>query len=70
MNKMKFYVTFILLFITGTLCIITPEKYEEIKNYATFEVLEYEKILHIFKDIKIGDAETGRKTIYEDEKYF
>jgi C1A family cysteine protease len=68
MNKMSLIVLLVLLFTSGTLCIIDPEVYQEIKEKAPFEVLEYEKILEIFKDIKFPDREIALKNRMEDKK--
>jgi C1A family cysteine protease len=63
MNKVSYHVTCVLLFISSAFCIIDPEIYKEIKQKAPFEVLEYEKIIEIFKGVNRSDpAESLRKS--------
>jgi C1A family cysteine protease len=69
MHKMALFFTLILVFLSGTLSLLTREEYEDFKKNVEFEVLEYEKVVEIFKDMKPSDPDLSRKIFLEDEMY-
>ncbi len=68
MKHLWFLKTLSLILISCIYCIIDRETYNELKQNAPFKVLDYEKILEIFKDIDFGDPEIRRINRLEDEK--
>jgi C1A family cysteine protease len=69
MKKLAQYLTLILIIVSGALCLITREEYEEAKKVVQFEVLEYEKVVEIFKDREFGNSEVIRKNYLQDKMF-
>jgi C1A family cysteine protease len=67
MKKIVMQFAFILLLVSGTLSLITREEYDEATKHVEFEVLEYEKVVEIFQDIKPRDPDVARKNFLENK---
>ena len=66
MNKITLPVLLVFFLFTVTLCVMDPETYQELKEKAPYELLEYEKVVEKFKDLKQLGPEISKKFRMED----
>ena len=69
MKKIIVQLAFILMLFSVTVSLMTREEYEEAKEHVQFEVLDYEKMVEIFKDMHPRDADVSRKTFLENKMF-
>jgi C1A family cysteine protease len=65
---MSLYLVSFLFLITTALCIMDLEIYNELKENAPFELLDYETMKEIFKNYNPGDPEIKRRNRMEDKR--
>ena len=66
MKIISLNIAMFLVLVSSCLCQMDPEFYHDLKETAPFEVLEFDKIVEIFKDYKQGDPEIARRNQMED----
>jgi C1A family cysteine protease len=67
MKKIIILFASILILFSGTRSLITREEFEEAKKHVEFEVLDYEKVVEIFRDMHPRDPDMARKNYLENK---
>jgi len=67
---MSLYLVSFLLLITTAVCLMDREVYNEIKENAPFDVLDYEAMMQIFKNYNHGNPVIRSRSRLEDERLF
>lgn len=68
MKTISLYIAIFLVLVTSSICQMDLEFYNELKENAPFEVLDYDEMVDIFKDYNPGDPEISRRNQMEDER--